>query len=100
METRRGICTNLEESKYTYIRGGLVFYFSSITYRDKFIENVDKYVIEQEIKLQKKYGVQNAFTLYFMISLYKLIEKRGFKIFDSVNKKDIRETTILIANFM
>lgn len=100
MTTKRGIYNNIEESKYSYIRGGLVFFFSSLSYRKKFIENVDKYVVEQEMKLQKRYGFQNAFTLYFMISLYKQIEKRGFKIYDSVRKKDIKQDDILIDNFL
>ncbi len=100
METRRGIYTDLKESKYSYLRGGLIFFFSSLQYQKKFEEMVDNYVIEHEIKLFKKYGVQNAFTFYFMIALYRQIEKRGFRIIDSISKKEIKENFVVVDTFM
>ena len=49
MKTRKGIYYDLEETEYFVIKFGLIFYFSSKYYLDKFVETADKYIKEQNI---------------------------------------------------
>lgn len=77
--TKRGIFHNLRESRFTISNGEIVTFFSSRLYRDKFLseykENRKKFKytrIESENKV-------NLSTLAD-ISLYKQIEKRGFRV--------------------
>lgn len=97
MLTKNGICLKLDESDYKIIKHGLIFYFSSKLYLDKFVNNVDKYVEEETIKLKNKYKVNGNFILYLSIAYYKKVEQRGFYIFDDVKKKQI-DKDILILN--
>lgn len=97
MLTKNGICLKLDESDYKIIKYGLVFYFSSKLYLDKFVNNVEKYVEEETLKLINKYKVNCNFTVYLAISYYKKIEQRGFYIFDDVKQKQI-DKDILFLN--
>lgn len=97
MKTKRGIYLNLEESEYFVIKSGLIFYFSSKQYLDKFVNEVDKYVKEQSIQINIKYKIYINVELYLLIAFYKRIEKRGFRIYDDIKKKEISEN-IRFAN--
>lgn len=89
MKTAKGICLNLRESEYFYKYKGLIFYFSSEFYKKKFAENVANFIETETYKLQVKYNININFEIMFMISYYKKIEKRGFRIYDELNKKEI-----------
>ena len=91
MKTRRGIELNLKESEYKTKIRGLSFYFSSKTYLTKFIEKVENFSIVENLKFQSKYNIKVSLEMIFIIALYKKIEKRGFRIFDEINKKEITE---------
>ena len=97
MMTKNGICLNIKESYYHVIRYGLIFYFSSKLYLDKFVQNVDNFVNEESCKLKNKYKLNFNFDTFFAISYYKKIEKRGFYIYDDVAKKELSEDSILIV---
>lgn len=84
MKTQNGIELNLKESKYTVIFRNFTFFFSSQFYKNKFIENVENYIEFENRKLMSKYKVNSSFSLYFAISLYKKIEKRGFRIINEL----------------
>ena len=94
MVTKGGICLNLKESEYTYLRFGLKFYFSSKVYREKFITNVANYTKEENLKLKNKYGINCDFTIYLAISYYQKLEKRGFYI-TSLEGKEINSNNTL-----
>ena len=98
MLTRNGICLNIEESEYKILKFGLVFYFSSELYLQKFKNNVDNFVNLETLKMRNKYQVNFNFELYFAISYYKKIEKRGFYIYDDVTKKSITEENLILVN--
>lgn len=99
-KTIKRICLNLNESEYTFNYKGLVFYFSSLFNKKRFIERVENYVTLENMKLQIRYDVNFNLELIFMISLYKRIEKRGFRIFDDVNKKEITPSCGIIGNII
>ena len=64
----------------------------------KFVEKVDKYVEEESLKLKNRYNINISFTLFFIISLYKKIEKRGFCVYDDINKKYLKENIIILSS--
>ena len=78
----RGVYYDLKQSKYVFTVGGIKFYFSSVLYRDKFM---DRYLDECERfheainKIYKDKFDIRASTLA-LVRLYTLIEKRGFYI--------------------
>lgn len=98
--TVKGICLNLNESEYYFEYKGLIFYFSSEFYKKKFVYNIQNYIENETFKLQVKYNVNINFDILFMISLYKKIEKRGFRIFDARNNKEITSSCGLVADII
>lgn len=84
-KTRRGIYHDLRESTYTTSNNGVVFFFSSRLYRDKFIDEHKAY---RERKMKKLSHIQPHFYnyykehlyLYYDTMCYSEIEKRGFRV--------------------
>ena len=77
---------DINESPYYVEIDDFTFYFSSDFYRKKFKNSVYSYVKEEEFKLRNRYHILNInfFNLLkevLMISLYKKIEKRGFRVY-------------------
>lgn len=96
------VCLNINESEYMTTFGGFNFYFSSNFYKEKFEREVQKYIEEEELKINNKYKTQINVSLYLAISLYKKIEKRGFRVFDNLNKRYVTpfiSFTINILNY-
>ena len=98
--TAKGICLNLNESEYYFKYKGLIFYFSSEFYKKKFVDNIQNYIENETFKLQVRYNINIDFDVLFMISLYKKIEKRGFRVYDEENKKEITPSCGLITNIL
>lgn len=74
---------DLRESSYYFDFEDLRFYFSSDFYRRRYIERLEAYI---EVSILKFWG-GNKVALpveglreYFAVVLYKLIEKRGFRV--------------------
>lgn len=100
MKTKRGIYLNLKESEYYCNFKGLTFYFSSRQYLEKFINNVENYINTETMKMKVKYNIIISLDLFFMLSFYKKIEKRGFRVYDNLNKKEISANVGYIANIL
>ena len=98
--TTKGICLNLNESEYYFKYKGLIFYFSSKFYRNKFANEISSFIETETFKLQVKYNLDINFDILFMLSLYKKIEKRGFRVYDEENKKEITPSCGLITNIL
>lgn len=83
-KTRYGVYIriNNELTEYYYKLNNLQFYFSSPVYRDKFIEKVQDFITQESNKFENKYNVMINFSNIFSIILYKMVEKRGFSIYD------------------
>lgn len=94
MKTKRGIYLNLKESEYTFSIDGLTFFFSSKLYCEKFKNNLMNYIQNETYKLSQRYNVKINFDLFFMISLYKKIEKRGFYIIENSTKMELKDKII------
>ena len=46
----------------------------------KFEDNITPFVLLETAKIRNKYNVKINLSLYLAVSLYKKIEKRGFRI--------------------
>ena len=98
--TVKGICLNLNESEYYFKYNGFVFYFSSEFYKKKFADEISSFIENETLKLQVKYNVNIIIDNLLMIALYKKIEKRGFRIYDEENKKEITPSCGLITKIL
>lgn len=91
MKTIRGIELNLKESDYKTSFQGLTFYFSSELYLNKFKDNFQNYIKSESERIKAKYRINITNDIFLAIAYYKKIEKRGFRIVDENNKKEITE---------
>lgn len=80
MKTIRGIYYDLNESDYTFSYDKLTFYFSSRCYLEKFKNLYVNYIKQETLKLSSKYKCIVYGNEMILLSLYKNIEKRGFKV--------------------
>lgn len=69
------------------------FYFSSESLKNKFIREYEDYIEKEKIKLDTRYKM-NIDRNFFLISLYKQIECRGYRIY--FKKKKIKEEWVSI----
>lgn len=76
--TKRGIYHNLKESKYTISNSEVVLFFSSKLYLNNFLK---RYKENREKFVYRKIESESPFNLSTLadITLYKEIEKRGFR---------------------
>ena len=99
MKTKNGIYLDLKESEYKLNYKGLIYYFSSELYLNKFKNNVKQFIIEETAKLKAKYKINIYLDTMLTLSFYKKIEKRGFRVVYKENEKTIELTQdVLIAN--
>lgn len=85
--TKRGIYHNLKESKYTISNGEVVFFFSSMLYLNKFMDEYLQNRENYQKKFKKDHIIELNFDFLYDLVLYKEIEKRGFRA--TLNKTDL-----------
>ena len=95
MKTENGVYLDLTESEYKVKKLGLTFYFSSKFYMKKFEDEVEIYSHNEMLKLYNKYKVTNNFKQFLAIAFYKKIEKRGFRIYDNINRKELSRNLVI-----
>lgn len=71
------------ESNYYYDYESYRLYFSSLFNKKRFIERIEEFIKDENIKNSNKYGVKIDLTNYLIIVLYKKIEKRGFRVYNN-----------------
>lgn len=99
MKTINGIYLDLKESDYKLNYNGLIYYFSSELYMNKFKNNVKQFIIEETAKIKAKYKINIYLDTMLTLSFYRKIEKRGFRVVYKENEKTIELTQdVLIAN--
>lgn len=75
---------NTTENKFFLEIGKVRVYFSSLFNLNRFKEKYKSYIEEETLKLENKYHVKIVANYYFMIAIYKKIEKRGFRIENNI----------------
>lgn len=77
---------NIFESNYYYDYKSYRLYFSSLFNKTRFIDRIEAYIKDENIKNSNKYGVKIDLTNYLIIVLYKKLEKRGFRVYNLDNE--------------
>lgn len=98
MKSSRGVYIDINESVYFTDFLQIRFYFSSKFYQRIFSERIENFINIEIKKIKDKYKVDISeinfndiiidLKRYLAISLYKRIEKRGFRIYFLVNTKE------------
>lgn len=78
--TIRGVEHDLSRTDYIAYYGDLKFYFSSLLYKNKFKKGVNDFVRKYMFYFQKKFLLNINAEYFLAISFYKSIEKRGFRV--------------------
>lgn len=86
LRKRINVYQNIEESPINFKYDNYVFYFSSDFYKRNFKLKIDSFIKEETFKLRNRYQIKNEnffkeLKEILIISLYKRIEKRGFRIY-------------------
>ena len=84
---------DIEETPFKYEKFGYIFYFTSNFNWERYINNVKKYIKEENLKNQSKYKVNIDFSIMLAMAYYLKIEKRAHKVLWK-NKDIIKEGVI------
>ena len=91
MKSARGIYYDIKESDYyaklNINNEEIVLYFSSLFLRKKFLDNVGNYIHNENLKLSIQYKIDIDATKLLILSYYKRLEKRGFRVL--INDKEV-----------
>lgn len=79
-KTAKGIYHNLKESEYAISNLEVAFFFSSKVYRNKFMNQYKENRMKYNEKLKKISSMGLNYNFLADLELYKLIEKRGFRV--------------------
>lgn len=103
---RTKVYTDIKQSNYSYEYKRFKFYFSSMFYLAKFEKELYNYINIEGIKMNNKYRVMLDSDEYLSLSLYKNIEKRGFKVYylveneyKQLNKDQTFQISLSFLNF-
>lgn len=97
MKTTRGIELDLQSTEYIVSIYGYSFYFSSIFYKEKFEKEMRHFSEYESQKIKVKNNIKISMELYFLFSLYKKIEKRGFRVVNQKTNEEITENISFIC---
>lgn len=99
MKSARGIYYDLKESDYSlsiYTNSEtLTFYFSSIFLKKKYEENIKNYIENQNLKLNSFYNIEIDATKLLLLTFYKKIEKRGFRVI--INGNEVNDSNLSLT---
>lgn len=94
---RRVVYNDIEDSNYQYTVGKLRFYFSSEFNLNRFSKGYEIFIKEENLKIENKYHVNLIANYYLLISFYKRIEKRGFRIENNITNARINNNLSFIC---
>lgn len=81
MKTRGGVFLNLEESTYTYKFKNFKLVFSSLFNKERFINGINAYLLQENIKISKRFGYNIDISNVLILKFYERLEKRGFLVY-------------------
>lgn len=85
---------NIENSNITFSYENLTFYFSSLFYKDKFMKGYKSYIKECTKMVSIRYNINIEMDMPFLVSYYRQIEKKGFKIECDEKRLDVHSMFI------
>lgn len=91
------VYNDINDSTYSYDVGKITLYFSSNFNKERFIKGYQTFIKEENAKIENKYHVKILANYYLLISYYKRIEKRGFRIENSITKARVNENLTFIC---
>lgn len=94
---RKIIYNDIEDSKYYVEVGKLRLYFSSEFNLERFSKGYENYIKEENLKIENKYHVNLLANYYLLISFYNKIEKRGFRVENSVTNARVSKNLTFIC---
>ena len=74
------VCYELEDSPFFLRIDEFMFYFSSDFYKKKFENEYKEYLRNETLKLNVRYKMIVCADEMLLLSFYKMVEKRGFKV--------------------
>lgn len=99
MKSARGIYYDIKESDYevklNVNNEEILLYFSSKFLKNKFLDNIANYIHNENIKLSITYKIDIDATKLLILSYYKKIEKRGFRVY--INEKEILNDNLTLT---
>jgi len=70
----------MKDSHLSSHHNGNFFYFTTPTNKAKFDDRINDFVEDETVKFTYKRGIPINLDLYCSLILYRMIEKRGFRI--------------------
>ena len=99
MKSARGIYYDLKESDYVAelnINGEEIkLFFSSNFIKTRFLEKVGNFIHNENIRITVMYRIDVDATKLLILSFYKRLEKRGFRVL--INDKEIIDSNLSLT---
>lgn len=80
---KSNVCYNLYQSPYFTHYKKHTFYFSSQFNKERFDSRIDKYIENENNKINSKYLCEINGSIVLALTLYRTIEKRGFYVINA-----------------
>ena len=101
MKSARGIYYDIKESDYSaklnVNNEEIILYFSSNFLKKKFLNNIAIYIHNENIKLSILYKIDIDATKLLILSYYKKLEKRGFRVY--INEKEVINDNLTLTTY-
>ena len=83
-QTKSPVCYDLHKTQWQAMYNNLMFNFSSMKHRDKFLEDINKRVAWLNDSMSRRFHVPCFFNDLAAIQLYMQIEGRGFFVYNEI----------------
>ena len=77
------VYNDISKSIFSHKVGDLIFYFSSEFNKRRFVDGYLYYINDEKHKIENKYNIQFDMPNLLLISYYKKIEKRGYRVINN-----------------
>lgn len=91
------VYNDINESTYFITIGNAKIYFSSEFNLERFEKGYDNFIKEEVNKLKNRYHVNIQMNYYLLFAYYKRIEKRGFRIENSITGAKVNENMTFLV---
>ena len=100
MISKNGVCYDLTKSPYMYEWRGMVYFFSSVKHKEKFVDNVRMKEEWVDDSLSRRFKCRVHLPILADIQLYTQVETRGFYIQSKCNEYENASSVYVEANML